>query len=504
MSGGRVCHYIAHVVSVGGDVTMQLTKSQQIRARLNHPIIDSDGHTFEFPLVFLDYLKSVAGPRAVERFQTAYFDTFADPRWSKFSVEERRERRNLRPTWWAIPARNTTDLATAIFPKLMYERLPEMGLDFSVVYPTMGLILIELPDEELRRASARALNVMKAETFRGFEDRMTPAALIPMHTPDEAIAELEYAVRTLGLKSVMMASYARRPIPFAARRWPEAARFTYWMDTFGLDSEHDYDPVWAKCVELGIAPTFHSVGYGWGSRTSVSNYVHNHLGNFAASAEAVCRGLFMGGVPKRFPKLRFAFLEGGMAWARSLYSDLIGHWKKRNAEAMQLYNPGLIDRDALLGYARKFGGKVADGRADEVLESLFNRMGAGYDANLLDEFEPSGVKSPEDIRDIFTTSFYFGCEGDDPLNALAWKAMGTPFDAKLKALYGSDIGHWDVPDMLECAEEAYELVEDKLIDSGQLKEFVFANAVHFWTATNRDFFKGTAVESEANQCLADG
>jgi len=472
---------------------MPPSRSQQIRARLNHPIIDSDGHTFELPSVFLDYLKTVAGPKAVERFQTAYFDTFADPRWSKFSVAERRERRNLRPTWWAIPARNTVDLATAIFPKLMYERLPEMGLDYSVVYPTMGLILIELPDEELRRASARALNEMKAETFRGFEERMTPAALIPMHTPEEAIAELEYSVLTLGLKAVMMASYARRPIPYAAKRWPEAARFTYWMDTFGLDSEYDYDPVWAKCEELGIAPTFHSVGYGWGSRTSVSNYVHNHLGNFAAGAEAVCRGLFMGGIPKRFPKLRFAFLEGGMAWARSLYSDLISHWKKRNGAAMQLYNPGLVDRDALLNYARKYGGRIASDRADEVLESLFNRMGAGYDANLLDEFAPSGVKSPEDIRDIFTTSFYFGCEGDDPLNALAWQAMGTPFDAKLKALYGSDIGHWDVPDMLECAEEAYELVEDSLIDSDQLKEFLFTNAVHFWTAGNPDFFKGTAV-----------
>ena len=119
--------------------TTQPSKSQRLRARLDHPIIDSDGHTFELPQLFMDYLKSVAGAKAVERFETAYFDTFADPRRGGFSVQERRERRNLRPTWWAILARNTTDLATAIFPKLMYERLAEMGLDFSVVYPTMGL-----------------------------------------------------------------------------------------------------------------------------------------------------------------------------------------------------------------------------------------------------------------------------------------------------------------------------------------------------------------------------
>jgi len=78
--------------------------------------------------------------------------------------------------------------------------------------------------------------------------------------------------------------------------------------------------------------------------------------------------------------------------------------------------------------------------------------------------------------------------------------MGTPFDAKLKALYGSDIGHWDVPDMRQCAEEAYELVEDGLIDAEQLKEFVFSNAVEFWTALNPDFFKGTTVEDAARAC----
>ena len=123
-----------------------------------------------------------------------------------------------------------------------------------------------------------------------------------------------------------------------------------------------------------------------------------------------------------------------MSWARSLYSELIGHWNKRNGAAMELYNPARIDCAALREYAREFGGKIVGERIDEVLDSLINRMGAGYDAGLLDEFAPSAVRSPEEIRDVFTTSFYFGCEGDDPLNTLAWQAMGTPFDAKLKAI----------------------------------------------------------------------
>ncbi len=43
----------------------------------------------------------------------------------------------------------------------------------------------------------RAYNVVSADYFSGLGDRMTPAAIIPMHTPDEAIAELEFVTKQL-------------------------------------------------------------------------------------------------------------------------------------------------------------------------------------------------------------------------------------------------------------------------------------------------------------------
>jgi predicted TIM-barrel fold metal-dependent hydrolase len=477
------------------------SKSAKVRSRLNHPVIDSDGHTIESVPVFLDYLKAVGGSRMAESFGTVFYDSIIDPRWAAFSIEERRARRNLKPTWWANAARNTRDLATAVLPKLMHERLGELGLDYGVVYPTLGLVTIAIEDAEMRRACARAINTMKADLFRDFSDRLTPAAVIPMHTPDEAIAELEYAVRELGLKVAMVASYVRRPIPKVAREFPQAARYTYWLDTFGLDSEHDYDPFWAKCAELKISPTFHSVGYGWGSRTSISNYVYNHIGNFAASAEAVCKALFMGGVPMRFPKLSFGFLEGGAVWARSLYCELLSHWEKRNREALENYNPANIDRPLLAELIRRYGGAPMEARADLISQSIDSPI-RGTDPSQLDEWAQSGVRSAEDIRDIFTERFYFGCEGDDPLTMMAFRPMGTRFNSRLRAFYGSDIGHWDVPDMSEILEEAYELVEHGLMTPEELREFVFTIPIQFWTSTNPAFFKGTAVESEVSRLLS--
>ena len=477
------------------------TKSAAIRARLNHPIIDSDGHQMEMGPMFTDYLKAVAGSAVADRYRNSFLNTFLDPRWGEFSVAERHERRSLRPTWWGCPARNTRDLATALFPKLFHERLDEMGLDLSVVYPTLGLLAVEIGDEELRRAGCRALNRMKADMFAGLTDRLLPVAAIPMHTPAEAIAELEYAVGELGLRAVMMASYVRRPVAAAMRISPEAARYTYWLDTYGLDSEYDYDPVWAKCAELKVAPTFHSVGYGWGSRATPSSYLHNHLGNFASSADAICRGLLLGGVPKRFPNLTFAFMEGGVAWARNLYCDLISHWNKRNRAALDNYNPARVDDAAFIDLASRYAPPQIKQRELEMLGAHKALMDRGADPAMLDEWAPSGITDAKDIAAIFTRQFYFGCEGDDPMNPLAFDAKGSPFSARLRVLYGSDLGHWDVPEMAEAAEEAHELVEHELITENDFGAMVWNDPVRFWTSANPDFFKGTIVEAEVTKAL---
>ena len=45
--------------------------------------------------------------------------------------------------------------------------------------------------------------------------------------------------------------------------------------------------------------------------------------------------------------------------------------------------------------------------------------------------------------------FYFGCEADDPLVAWAFDREGQSLGARLRAIFGSDISHWDVPDMTE-------------------------------------------------------
>ena len=101
----------------------------------------------------------------------------------------------------------------------------------------------------------------------------------------------------------------------------------------------------------------------------------------------------------------------------------------------------------------------------------------------------------EDIHDLFVPNFFFGCEADDPLTATAFNTKLNPFGARLQAMFGSDVSHWDVPDMNEVLEEAWEMVEHEWITDDDFRDFMFTHPVAYFTRTNPAFFDGTAVEA---------
>ena len=457
---------------------------EQIRARLDHPVIDSNAHFIEFMPEVHEHLRELAGNAAVSTFEQMGAMIGAS---RALTPEQKRQMGSTRTPWWAFPTKNTLDRATMMLPRLLYERLEEIGLDFSLVYPSYGTFPVNTPDEELRRAGCRAFNRYIAESFSPYLDRFAPVATIPMHTPEEAVDEIQYAVGELGLKAVMLPSYIVRP--YEGEGLPRGAS---WIDFFCIDSAYDFDPVWAKCEELGVAPTFHSTGYGWGSRSSTSNYMANHIGNFASAGEGIARALLLSGVPWRFPKLKFAFLEGGVGWACSLYADLIGHWKKRNRNEIQNYDPAQLDRPLLEDLFKRYGSEGVTSRLDRLDETLYILSDPDEDPETLDEFARMPIERPEDIRDVFIERFYFGCEADDPMNASAFSTR-LPMQARLNAIFSSDIGHWDVPDMSEVLIEAHELVDDGHFTEQDFREFAFENPVSLWKGSNTDFFRGTAV-----------
>ena len=222
--------------------------------------------------------------------------------------------------------------------------------------------------------------------------------------------------------------------------------------------------------------------------------MYNQIGHFASAADALCKSLFMGGVTRRFPTLKLAFLECGVGWACTLYADLVSHWQKRNGKVIHWLDPERVDKDLLSSLVAEYGDEKLLAMKEAVLEFSGRKEPAPAE---LDNWAACLIEKAEDIRDLFVPTFYFGCEADDPINAWAFNTKVNPFGARLNAVFSSDISHWDVPDMRETLAEAYELVEKELITEEDFRDFVFTNPVSFWTSMNPNFFKGTRVEAAA-------
>ena len=207
------------------------TASAAIRAQLDHPLIDGDSHIIEYTPVLSDYFVAAGGSEL--RVGPA-----RDP-WFEMTDEQRRYRRPMRRPWWALPAKNTLDRCTAMLPELYYSRMDDFGLDFMVLYPTAGLFYAGALVDEFRQMACHAYNEYVADCYREFADRMAPAAIIPLNTPEEGIRELEHA-HSLGLKVALIPSYVRRPVPDAAAESPEHAKRITWLDAYGIDSAYRF------------------------------------------------------------------------------------------------------------------------------------------------------------------------------------------------------------------------------------------------------------------------
>jgi predicted TIM-barrel fold metal-dependent hydrolase len=475
------------------------TKAARIRAGLDHPVIDADGHFVELAPVLddalMDFLEAEGGSFLRDRYlasRSTPFDTSTV--LTGRTAAARREWKAM-PSWWGWQTRNTRDRATAHLPRLLYERLDEMGIDFSILYPSTTLGLIDIDDPELAGPVARAVNTWLAELFRPYADRLTVGAIIPMVTPEVAVAELRHAVGHLGFKTAVISGYAIR---FLGE--PDAVPRPYRLDHYGLDSQYDYDPVWAACVELGVAPVSHSAHQQHRVSRSASSYVYNHIGGLATSHESLAKSLFLGGVTRRFPTLQVGFLEGGVAWGASLFADLIGHWEKRNADAISDLDPDRLDVDALMGYLATYGDEPVLARLDRIREHFARPAGRPHEIN---EFALTGIEKTEDFLDLFVPRFYFGCEADDPLVAWAFAEKINPLGARLRPIFGSDISHWDVPDMTEPVVEAHELLEREVIGAEEFREFMFLNPVRLHARANPHFFDATVVAEQATAALAE-
>ncbi|HXG52175.1 MAG TPA: amidohydrolase family protein [candidate division Zixibacteria bacterium] len=192
------------------------------------------------------------------------------------------------------------DQRPPVGPQGWLDFLDDVGIDWTVLYPTVALAYGKIVSLDYAVEAARAYNDWLYDTYLRFSPRFKGMALIPMQDPEEAAKELRRAVTRLGMLGAMMPSNGL-PQPLGAKvYWPvyaEADRLGCCLavhggvhDRFGMDHMNMYVPV-------------HALGHPWGLAVSCASILYN-------------------GIFDRFPRVRIAFLEGGVAWLLLLLERL--------------------------------------------------------------------------------------------------------------------------------------------------------------------------------------
>ena len=182
--------------------------------------------------------------------------------------------------------------------EVQLEAMDVEGLDVAVLFPTRGLHTLAEPfmDPPFAAALARAYNDWLYDFCAPAPDRLIGAAMVSPFDMDDAVAEVERAVKELGFRTVFMRSNQMTEKP--------------WHDPF-------FDPLWSALEEYDIPIGFHEAS------SSGARQAGDHFGNvmlrrvFAQPVEQMMAlaSFCGGGVLERHPKLRAAFLEANCAWA---------------------------------------------------------------------------------------------------------------------------------------------------------------------------------------------
>ncbi|HEX9443548.1 MAG TPA: amidohydrolase family protein [Candidatus Binatia bacterium] len=284
--------------------------------------------------------------------------------------------------------------------------LDDVGIEWTVLYPTVALSYGKIVSLDYAVEAARAYNDWLSDVYLKFNPRFKGMAIIPMQDPGEAAKELRRAVTELGMLGAMMPSNGLAHPLGAKAYWPvyeEANRLGCCLaihggchDRFGLDHMNMYVPV-------------HALGHPWGLAVSFSDIIYN-------------------GIFERFPRVRMAFLEGGVAWL-------------------------------LLCLERLHASH----------ETHFQHIPAGG----------FGVREEQDpkkyiLQKIKEGRIYLGCETEELTMPFAIKVVGNqPF------LYSSDFPHEVTNE--SCKRDIAELMESGEITGDDKAAILYRNAERFYT-----------------------
>jgi predicted TIM-barrel fold metal-dependent hydrolase len=180
-----------------------------------------------------------------------------------------------------------------------HKRIPDMdmdGIDAAFLYPSIGLFVGGVVDPGLAGAICRAYNRWLADYCAPYPDRLFGVAMLPMQNVDQAIKEMTFARKELGMRAGFL-----RPNPYNNR----------------LIHDPVYEPFWSAAEDLDFAIGFHEGAAPGMPQVGIDRFNGRgaqHIISHTMEMMLACLSMIWGGVCERHPKLRVGFLESGGGW----------------------------------------------------------------------------------------------------------------------------------------------------------------------------------------------
>jgi predicted TIM-barrel fold metal-dependent hydrolase len=177
----------------------------------------------------------------------------------------------------------------------------------QVLYPNVGGFgndhFMKIEDVGLRNECVRAYNDYLADWIGTHTDRFVGVCMLPFWDLDETVREIERSSK-LGHKAILMTGK------------PDV----WWGSPHIADPF--WNPVWDVTRDLGMSVSFHAGGgdpaLGWRAAgykgmPARTRFTANSVPTFFGNAQTLVDVIF-GGIPVRYPELKFVIVESGIGW----------------------------------------------------------------------------------------------------------------------------------------------------------------------------------------------
>ncbi|MGH2684736.1 MAG: amidohydrolase family protein [Actinomycetota bacterium] len=330
--------------------------------QLSFPVFDADNHMYETQDAFTKFLppeyegvvkyvqigkrtKIAIKNKISEYIPNPTFNVVAPPgaQEIEFKIKNPESRTKADDANLEPPPKYIESIPAFFEPAPRLELMNELGIDRSMMWPTLASLLEERLDDDpdATHAVIHALNQWMHEhwTFH-YEDRIFATPVITLPIVDKAIEELEWVLER-GARAILV-----RPAPvpgFRGRR------------SFALP---EFDPFWEAVQESDVLVGMHASDSGY------QRYINDWEGvrdgeflpfkkgpnAFAAiiggdhrSIVDTVASIIGHGLATRFPRLKFAPIENGSAWVRPLVHRL---------ENMYARTPAIFHEDPVMVFKR--------------------------------------------------------------------------------------------------------------------------------------------------------